>query len=204
MDFRIPQNHGTAFFYALPLTGNRALVEYTLFTRDVLTSEEYTSSLESYIRDHITQDTYTIEEQEDGVIPMTNYPFLSHEGNIVNIGTAGGHTKASTGYTFQFIQKGTTAIVTSLSETGVPAPARTSRRFSWYDSILLRVLSSHGSLGSDVFTRIFKEGDPVSVLRFLDNESTIGEELKIINRMPKGAFLSASVREVASRMGIGE
>jgi lycopene beta-cyclase len=201
MDFRIPQNHGTAFFYALPLTANRALVEYTLFTRDILSSEEYTSSLESYIRDYITKGAYTIEEQEDGVIPMTNYPFRSREGNIVNIGTAGGHTKASTGYTFQFIQKATASIVTSLLETGVPAADLTSRRFSWYDSILLRVLSTHGVLGSEVFTRIFKKGDPVSVLRFLDNESTFGEELEIINRMPKRKFLAASISEVASRIG---
>jgi lycopene beta-cyclase len=202
MDFRVPQHHGTSFFYVLPVAPNRALIEFTLFTRDILTSEEYDHNLRDYIRDHITRDPYTIEEHEDGVIPMTNYPFRSREGNIINIGTAGGHTKASTGYTFQFIQKGTASIVASLTETGVPVALQSPKRFSWYDSTLLRVLSSNGNMGSDVFTRIFKEGDPVSVLRFLDNESTIGEELKIINRMPKGEFLVASVKEMLGRSGI--
>jgi lycopene beta-cyclase len=202
MDFRVPQHHGTSFFYVLPVAPNRALIEFTLFTRDILTSEEYDHNLRDYIRDHITRDPYTIEEHEDGVIPMTNYPFRSREGNIINIGTAGGHTKASTGYTFQFIQKGTASIVASLTETGVPVALQSPKRFSWYDSTLLRVLSSNGNMGSDVFTRIFKEGDPVSVLRFLDNESTIGEELKIINRMPKGEFLAASVKEGLNRIGL--
>jgi lycopene beta-cyclase len=202
MDFRVPQHHGTSFFYVLPVAPNRALIEFTLFTRDILTSEEYDHSLRDYIREHITRDPYTIEEQEEGVIPMTNFPFRSRQGNIINIGTAGGHTKASTGYTFQFIQKGTASIVASLIQTGVPVSHQSAKRFSWYDSTLLRVLSTDGNMGSDIFTRIFKKGDAVSVLRFLDNESTIGEELKIINRMPKVEFLVASVKEVMGRLGI--
>ena len=200
MDFRVPQDRGTAFFYTLPFTTRRALVEYTLFTKDVLTSEEYTTSLRNYISQHITKKTYRIEEEENGIIPMTNYPFRAREGNVINIGTAGGQTKASTGYTFQFIQKGAARIVAALADQGhIDSSTLSSKgRFARYDSILLRVLEKHESMGSELFKEIFSKGSASSVLRFLDNESSVGEELIIMSRMPKIAFAKAAYREFIS------
>jgi lycopene beta-cyclase len=45
MDFRIPQEKGTAFCYVLPLFSTKALVEYTLFTPSLLKDEEYDAAL---------------------------------------------------------------------------------------------------------------------------------------------------------------
>lgn len=200
MDFRVPQDRGTAFFYTLPFAPRRALVEFTLFTKDVLTSEEYTTSLRNYISQHITKKPYTIEEEENGIIPMTNYPFRIRDGNVINIGTAGGQTKASTGYTFQFIQKAAARIVTALANQGhIDSSTLSSKsRFARYDSILLRVLEKHESMGSELFKEIFSRGSASSVLRFLDNESSVGEELIIMSRMPKVAFAKAAYREFIS------
>jgi lycopene beta-cyclase len=197
MDFRVSQDRGTAFFYTLPFSSRRALVEYTLFTREVLTSEEYTTSLRNYISEYITKGLYKIDEEENGVIPMTNYPFKVRDGNVINIGTAGGHTKASTGYTFQFIQKAAASIVSSMANQGNVDSAALSpkRRFSRYDSILLRVLEKNESRGAALFSEIFRKGAASSVLRFLDNESSIGEELVIMSRMPKIAFAKAALKE---------
>jgi lycopene beta-cyclase len=196
MDFRIPQTHGTAFFYTLPLSGSRALVEYTLFTKEILADDEYRRSLEDYIATRISP-VYKVTEEENGVIPMTNYPFKASEGNVINIGTAGGQTKSSTGYTFQFIQKGTARIVSALATKGElnTNDFSSSGRFARYDSILLRVLDSNPSLGADLFTDIFRKGSPHTILRFLDNESSFGEELAIMGRMPKLTFLKAAINE---------
>jgi lycopene beta-cyclase len=202
MDFRISQEGGTAFFYVMPVASDKALVEYTLFTRNLLSQQKYDENLKAYIEEHITRQPYQILEQEYGIIPMTNYPFRLHNGNIFNIGTAGGQTKGSTGYTFQFIQKHSESIVTFLAETGHP-PLNYNPvdfRFSLYDAVMLRVLSEQQHRGADLFTRIFTRGEPNSILRFLDNESKLGEELRIMNSLPKGLFGKAAFNELLARI----
>lgn len=198
MDFRPSQEHGTTFTYVLPFSETEALIEYTLFTRDLLKPEEYDAALKKYINDHITQSPYKIVESEYGVIPMTNFPFKAYEGNIVNIGTAGGQTKPSSGYTFQFIQKYTQNIVDTLIATGKPfvATETSPGRFSFYDSTLLQVLDRKKIEGKKLFTDLFRHGDVQTVLKFLDNETSFREDINIMRRLPKGKFAMAAIREI--------
>ena len=80
MDFRVSQHNGTTFMYVLPFSQNRALVEYTLFTKNLLGENEYNTALHDYILSFLHIKDYTIEEQEFGVIPMTNIKFLKNIG----------------------------------------------------------------------------------------------------------------------------
>ena len=108
MDFRLSQKHGITFMYVLPTSSKEALVEYTLFSEKVLEPEEYKQELKDYIKDYLNINEYEILHREFGIIPMSLAKFKRNptaSKNIVNIGTAGGFTKASSGYTFQFIQK---------------------------------------------------------------------------------------------------
>lgn len=198
MDFRPSQEHGTTFTYVLPFSANKALVEYTLFTRDLLKPEEYDEALKKYIHGNVTTESYKIEESEFGVIPMTNFPFKPYDGNIINIGTAGGQTKPSSGYTFQFIQKYTQSIVDTLVATGKPfaATENSPARFSFYDSTLLQVLDRKKIEGKKLFTDLFRHGDVQTVLKFLDNETTFREDINIMRRLPKGKFAMAALREI--------
>ncbi len=197
MDFRPSQEHGTTFIYVLPFSENRALIEYTLFTKDLLKAEEYDHALRNYVHEHITKGTYEVEEEEFGVIPMTNYPFPPMDGRIVNIGTAGGQTKPSSGYTFQFIQKYTHHLVDSIIATGQPEIVNhSSSRFSFYDSTLLQILDRKKMHGKRLFTDLFRHGDVQTVLKFLDNETSFREDLRIMRRLPKGKFAMAALREV--------
>ena len=197
MDFRPSQEHGSTFAYVLPFSETTALVEYTLFTRDLLKEEEYDDALRSYIEANVTKEKYTIEESEFGVIPMTNFPFKPYEGNVINIGTAGGQTKPSSGYTFQFIQKYTRHVVDTLIATGKPfVTMENSGRFSFYDSTLLQVLDKKKIEGKRLFTDLFRHGDVQTVLKFLDNETTFREDINIMRRLPKGKFAMAALREI--------
>ncbi|MDB5196066.1 MAG: hypothetical protein JWP88_436, partial [Flaviaesturariibacter sp.] len=128
-----------------------------------------------------------------GVIPMTNAEFPRRNNNIRYIGTAGGHTKASSGYTFQFIQKETAAIVQCLEQHGHPFSKPVSApRFSFYDEVLLSVLYHKRLPGRDIFSRLFQKNDPKSILRFLDNETTLAEEMAIISSLPTLPFAKAA------------
>jgi lycopene beta-cyclase len=194
MDFRVSQEHGTAFTYILPFSETKALVEYTLLTKQLLSPTEYDRQLANYINEHVTRGQYQISEQEFGVIPMTTEKFTFNKEGVFQIGAAGGQTKASSGYTFQFIQKHSDAIINQLQQ-GLPLTflADTPARFRFYDNTLLRILYHEILPGPVVFTELFKKNKPQQVLRFLDNETSLKEELAIISTLPKWPFIKAAI-----------
>jgi lycopene beta-cyclase len=195
MDFRTDQHNGTTFFYVLPLSDCHALVEYTLFSGKVLEDRMYEAALKDYVETKLHIRNYTVSEKEFGKIPMTNFPFSSHMNNIINIGTAGGQTKASSGYTFQFIQKQSKAIVKGLIEKKNPlAFIKKKQRFQFYDSVLLQILSLNKMQGDDIFTDLFRFNKAHRVLKFLDNDTTMIEEVPILKSLPTGVFLKAGVK----------
>jgi lycopene beta-cyclase len=198
MDFRISQDKGTAFIYVLPVAKNKALVEYTLFSENILEQDEYDTALADYIHSVLSIKKYTIVHAESGVIPMTNYPFPKGEGRLVNIGTAGGQTKASSGYTFRFIQKHSERIINALVHGKKPLHIQSvfDKRFHLYDSILLDVLQNKKMSGDKIFAQLFKKNSPQTILKFLDNETTFMEELKIMNSVSLSAFLPATIRQI--------
>jgi lycopene beta-cyclase len=196
MNFNTGQQHGCTFLYVLPVSPRKALVEYTLFTEDELTSEEYDEGLRDFISQKLKLENYTITEVENGVIPMTNLVFPQQKDHVFFIGTAGGQTKASTGYTFQFIQKQTAAIVASIIQKDRPEIFVQPSRFRFYDSVMLRVLHEERMPGDEIFYRMFQKNKAEKVLRFLDNESSFIDELQIMNSSKKSIFLPAALKEL--------
>ena len=111
-DFRTAQPGVMRFHYVLPRTPRRALVEFTLFSADLLPAAAYTTELRRYLHQEmgLTAADYRIVGEESGVIPMTDHPLGTRppgSQRIVRIGSAGGASKASTGFTFQRIQQRT-------------------------------------------------------------------------------------------------
>lgn len=198
MDFRVEQWEGLSFVYLLPLSKRRALIEYTQFTRALLENSEYEERLGHYINQFLEIRNYSIVEKEFGIIPMTNHPFPKGGNGIWNIGSAGGQTKASTGYTFQFIQKQAEWMVEALKKNPLETQLeyREASRFNFYDSVLLNILDSRTLEGRDIFTRLFQKNRASGIFRFLDNESKFPEELSIIHTLPTLPFTKAAFVEI--------
>ena len=196
MDFTVDQKRNTRFMYVLPISPNKALFEYTLFSKEVLTKEEYESELLKYLA--IKSITgYTITEIEQGVIPMTSYKFWEQNSkNILHIGTVGGWTKASTGYTFKNTSKKTIQLIAFLKAENDFTHFRKKTRFWWYDLLLIDVLSSYNHLGSKLFSTLFKRNSLKNVFRFLDEETIFIEDLRIMLSMPPLRFIKALFRRV--------
>lgn len=191
MDFTIEQRGNTRFMYVLPISSNKALFEYTLFSKDILDKDEYESEIQAYLKEKNIQ-SYTIVEKEQGVIPMTSYNFWKHNSkNVLNMGTAGGWSKASTGYTFGNISKRTKELIEyiktgeSLREFGKPT------RFWWYDLLLLDLLDRDNHKGSKLFAQFFKNNSVQKIFKFLDDETSFKEDLRIMFSMPPFRFLGA-------------
>lgn len=202
MDFSVEQKGNTRFMYVLPTSENEALLEYTLFSKDLLSTEEYETEIQKYI-ENLGITEYEIIEKEQGNIPMTCYPFWKHNTkNTINIGSAGGWTKASTGYTFKNASKKSKALVQFLeksisSEVSESLDMTDFRKFQkkdkfwFYDLLLLDILSSKNELGSKIFSSMFKKGNSNLIFKFLDEETTLWEDLQVIWKCPKTMFVKA-------------
>ena len=199
MDFSISQKHGTTFMYVLPLSKRKALVEYTLFTEALLSPEEYNKGLFHYLQNTLGLESYEIIDKEFGVIPMTNKVFPFFDGTKYNIGTAGGQTKPSTGYTFPFIQRQSEEIIDMLLKKSLPVRQNLKMdRFHFYDSTFLNILANKKLDGKTIFYHLFKKNKAEKVLKFLDNATSLREELRILNTLPKWPFLKAGMHEFPS------
>ena len=120
------------------------------------------------------------------------------EKRIINIGTTGGFTKASSGYTFQFIQKNSEKIIQNLLKGKLPNPKKTFRdkMFEWYDRTVLEVMISKKMSGKEIFSIMFKNLSPEKILAFLGNESKFADEIKIMNIFPKSLFIIAGIKRL--------
>jgi lycopene beta-cyclase len=192
-DFRTPQNGAMRFFYVLPASPRRALVEYTLFSPSVLAEAEYQAALRIYLREILRVDSYKIAAVEYGVIPMTDYPFPRRLGrHVLAIGTRGGRVKPSTGFAFRRIQADTANIVRSLERHGDPfhiPPDPLSHRL--YDSAMLRIMRGDPERMAEIMLGMFQKNPIGRVFRFLDE--TIGrmETLRLFSTMPLVDFTLA-------------
>ena len=184
MDFSIKQKNNTRFIYILPFKSNEALVEFTLFSKSILKKPEYEKVLKQYMTSKGINN-YEILEKEKGIIPMTCYPFEKHnDSRLLFIGTAGGWTKASSGYTFKNIINKTELLINFLKKENDLKKFNNKSRFNFYDLILIDVLYNFNHLGNKIFSSLFMNNKPNKVFKFLDETTTFLDELKIMYSFP--------------------
>ncbi len=194
MDFSLQQNGNTKFMYVLPTSKTEALLEPTLFSHKHLKLEEYELEIKNYAQ-KLGIKKYEIVDKERGSIPMTSYPFWKNNTkNIINIGTAGGWTKASTGFTFYHTNKKTDELITFLKSEVDFTKFHKKTRFWFYDLIFLDVLDQRNELGSQVFSSLLLKGNPELIFKFLNEETTFLEEIKVMLKCPKIPFIKAFLR----------
>jgi len=195
-DFRIPQDGQMRFMYILPFSEREAMVEYTLFSPELLTDEEYDSALQNYIADTLKIKEFRIKAVENGVIPMSDQPLPRKLGErILAVGTLGGRVKPSSGYAFLRIQKDSEAIVRSLLQQGHPFDLPDSpSRYHLFDSIMLQVMQRHGGEMHHIFTQLFRNNPIQRVFAFLDENQSFPEDLKILASLPPLPFIRALLR----------
>ncbi|MDI1305501.1 MAG: lycopene cyclase family protein [bacterium] len=191
MDFSVEQKGNTRFMYVLPTSKKDAVLDYTLFSHHHLKKEEYENEIKKYIQ-KLGITNYEIIEKEQGSIPMTCYPFWkSNTKNVINIGTSGGWTKASTGYTFKNSDKKSSELVSFLQRETDFTKFHKKTKFWFYDLLLLDILDRKNELGGPIFSSMFKKGNPTLIFKFLDEETSLKEDIQVILKCPKMLFIKA-------------
>lgn len=195
-DFRTPQDGAMRFIYILPFSPYKALVEITLFSGKLLSDEAYDQAIRLYIQEHLSSISYQVIEMEQGKIPMTDQSFPRFPAPFqMTIGTKGGRVKPSTGYAFWRTQQDTQAIVESLITYGDPTHIPADRkRAQVFDSLMLAVMDKNGGRMAEIFTDMFKKNPIQRIFRFLDEESSLIDELGIVTSVSPGPFLKALIQ----------
>lgn len=196
MDFRIEQHDECRFVYVMPFSETEALVEFTLFTEKLLDKELYDIELKKYLIDFLQISDYQVLEEEFGIIPMTDEPTQRFPSpQVMRIGTAGGSTKPSSGYTFTRTQHQLQNIAKNLAQNLSLETSKTlfQKRFIWLDKVFLNVLQHKRVPADEIFTRLYQRNNTIKLLRFLDEETTILEDINIMKSLPIWQFIKAAL-----------
>ena len=196
MDYRLKFKESTSFTYVLPLSENKALVEFTFFTPFLTEEAVYDEYLKNYIENILKVENYKITESEKGVIPMTDYPFhLESIPEITKIGTGGSWVKGSTGYSFKHTEKKVAQLIENIHAGKTPSKDLIIKRFNWYDAIFLNVLKENNGLGEDIFSKFYSKNTPQEIFKYLDEETVFSEELKIMISLFHPEFIKSFFRK---------
>ena len=190
MDFNCDQKNSVHFFYTLPFKKNRALIETTwLSNLENQSLMDYDYQLENYIKNNLGIKNYKIKFEEKGAIPLFHTSFKNDKTKI-NIGSAGGMTRLSTGYTFLNIQEHSKYISRNIENIRKAKIFTLGKKYAFLDNIFLKVLERNPEKMSNIFFNMFK-APPDIVIKFLSNKSNILQDLIIISKMPKLTFIKS-------------
>ena len=190
MDFDCEQRNSVHFFYTLPYAKNKALVETTwLSMMQDNSQKDYENQIKEYVENHLNLKDYKINYKEEGAIPLF-YPLNNNEENKLNIGTAGGMTRLSTGYTFLNIQEHSKFIRKNFENIAKMKVFEIEKKYQFLDKIFLRVIKKHPEKMPYIFSNMFGTSYSTAI-KFLSNKSNILEDLSIILKMPKFTFIKA-------------
>jgi len=188
MDFDCDQKNSVHFFYTLPFSKTKALIETTWISDLNNTSlNDYDIQLKDYIEDKLKIKNYKINYKETGAIPLF-HPNNIKKLNQIEIGTAGGMTRLSTGYTFLNIQEQSKYIRKNIENIKDTKIFSIERKYEFLDNIFLKVLKKNPEKMAQIFYKMFNSS-PNTVINFLSNKSNILEDISIISKMPKWVFL---------------
>lgn len=197
MDYRVNYKNSTCFTYVLPISSNEALVEFTFFTPFLTDEKVYDEKLKEYITSILKIKNYEIIESETGVIPMTDHPFhKSSSKYITKIGTAGGWVKASSGYSFKSTEAKVEKLVENIKRGFKPSANLLKKKYLRYDAIFLDVLAKRNDLGESLFTKFYTENSIQDIFRFLDEETKLSEDIKIMLSLYHPQFLKSFFKKL--------
>lgn len=197
MDFSVPQQGHTQFMYVLPFDAHTALVELTRFGSSLVEPAAAEEILQAYIKQHFGD--FTRLSTESGCIPMSNCSIENEQQKgVIPLGARNYNIKPSTGYAFKNMFQQAEDIAKQL-EGQQPLGASLeqlqqrpkNRRYGFYDGLLLHILENKPQLGKPIFEQLFRSTPAKDVFRFLEEKTSLGDDILLFSRLPWHPFLAA-------------
>jgi lycopene beta-cyclase len=179
------------FFYLLPFSPQRALLEVTVFAREPWQPASFHGEMESFLQRRIGDASYTILRSEHGILPMgqTHISPMA-DTSYVTAGLFAGGARASSGYAFQRIQRWASDCAAALGVGLLPVPQRADPAIlRGMDRVFLRVLRRHPERAPELFLALFQKVEIAVLVRFMSDQATLSDYLAIVTALPAGLFL---------------
>ena len=206
------------FMYVLPIDENKLFLETTWVSKGGIPEDGFNHAPYSYqileqlrrwsiidnpfegsdkeVNDRINKlmlgkesNEFKIKYKEHGAIPLF-HPKYKKMKNQINIGSAGGMTRLSTGYTFLNIQEHSKYIRKNIDNINKTKIFKQNKKYEFLDKIFMKVVDKHPEKMPKVFFKMFNASSS-TIIKFLSSKSNILEDLNIISKMPKWIFIKA-------------
>ncbi|MEY2792829.1 MAG: hypothetical protein RJA76_821 [Bacteroidota bacterium] len=183
MDFSLgfSTSEMAVFHYILPFSPHQALIETTVFTSKDFDSKLYSSIWSDYVKQKFGNKPFQILSEENGSIPMHRI-VGPKPTKIFKIGVSAGKIKPSTGYAFNRMHQHAKSIANQNEFT-------TPKRFAFYDKMLLKIMKNEMIQIPSVMDRLFAKVSFVDILRFLDDKSSLSQDISLLSKLDIPLFL---------------
>jgi lycopene beta-cyclase len=194
MNFLVEQSNSTQFFYILPYSQTEALIEFTRFGTERMDADYGKRILHEFITRHY--GSYHMLAEEKGCIPMTTLEVERNNwAGVLHTGARANLIKPSTGYGFKNMYNFAVHAVKHIKSQETPQLNQIklprSWRFKFYDHLLLIILYRWPHLGKPIFEALFKKQPIPKVLLFLDEKTTLWNDITLFASLPILPFLKA-------------
>jgi len=167
------------------------LIETTWFSKYDKKLFDYPKQIEQCLWDYmrLKKSDYKIKYTEKGAIPL--FPVhQQNKKNFINIGTAGGMTRVSTGYTFLNIQEHSKYIRMNIDNINEVNRFQIKKKYYFFDKIFMKVLDRYPEIMPKLFYNLFGIFNH-SIIKFLSNKSNFIDDIIVIFKMPKWIFIKS-------------
>jgi lycopene beta-cyclase len=182
---------GLGFVYALPLSPDTALIEWTRFSAAPLSRAELGAGLDRAL-DRLGLQGARVTRTEGGILPMGREP-RSEEPlpGVFLAGNTGGGLRAASGFGFLRIGRWADACAAALGAGRPPfghPPEPWARREM--DRIFLQAVREHPERTADYFQALATGVPAAGLVRFLSDAARPGDYARIIASLPLLPFLA--------------
>ena len=195
MDFQ-QSDSGLHFFYVLPYSARRALVETTWVSR-WSGPQDYGSQIKDYIAQRWPNVAFEIDYQERGVLNLQT-PAPTPRVRIVPLGRNAGTLRPSTGFAFLNTLADARALARTIAKSDLAhrdtvLPSFKSPQLDhWMDQVFLQAIESNPRSAPGYFMAMFKDLEPIALTNFLSGAATMSQRARMVKSLPKIEFLQAA------------
>lgn len=193
MDFDHTFKNGLGFIYILPTTEKKALIEYTVFSENIIPKKQLITNLKKFISQNLNTKQYEILRVEFGTLPMGN-KLATQDKNSTYLfaGLFSGAARPSSGYAFQRIQSWAKNCAESISTNNtLYAFPKDPWPESFMDGLFLNVIKQNPAMAASFFEDLFSQCDLKTVIKFMSDKASLLEYFRIIRSLPPLPFIKA-------------
>ncbi len=197
MDFQC-FSKGINFFYILPFSSRRALIETTYFSTTIYKSNKYKKDIINYIKKNFNGYNYKLISKEKGIIPMF-YESNLRENKLIKIGLSGNWIRASTGYSFQNSFINAKMIVDNLI-SGKKEEIKIPKLIMFLDLIFCDFITKYPADSKYFFYCFFFKNNLTDIVNFLTGRTKFLKIFAMLLSLPKTKMILSLISLIKNKV----